>query len=523
MRFICFLICNSVLLIFGLTGCQPDKLPNNPDLHTPLKITNSEININQLKKIKTIDIKSSFSVDFGQSQTQDNYSQVKSSCWNNFLDNHFNTAIVDNRKPLIIKDILPVEVFTPSSSGPHPELFCDFEISPVRNNEQKGGDSKIFLKEIEITNIENYSNFELPFEKEKNPGKFFYFQKKDIQNIRFTFPIDRGQIFTLCEEKGKVHPFEKQILEMSLLFDEKLFESDNLLLCRFVIRQQIPEIKWITEAFFIQGEEPKITYQYRHNYTGNRTNERNNQKMGLLTLSNESPEEVYLQISRLSTTINIMGVYSSFSQKNINHSSNQLDLNAFWTVENKTPIKKGNEKLPHIYKLETGESMDISLRTQDHFLCNQGEPLTTITQRNQPVSMGIENNFGSKFHDIQENSFETPMEIKTHNCKTLFYLSGFLYHLQGFPKITFNLFQTMEYQKWQSFPLEKVLKPQYNGKFSQWVPNYQFAHQCPGLEIKNELKNYPIQNNTLNSVFQCRLNNHGSNLKNSVYGSGSGF
>ena len=505
MRFIYFPIYTSALLFFGLTGCQPDKRQNNPDSPAPLRIINSNISLNQLNKVKTIDIKNSISLDFEKLKTQDNYFHVRSICWNDYLDNFSNTAIVDNRKPLAVKDILPIQAFTPFSNS-QPKLFCDFEINFINDNEQEVNNSKLFLKEIEITNIENYSNFELPLGIEKNPGKTFYLKKNGIQSIKFTLPIDNGEVFTLCEKTGKVHPFEKQVLEMGLFFDEKLFESNNLLFCRLVIHQQIPEKNWITKAFFIQGQEPKITYQYRHNYTGNTENQWNHQKMGVLTLSNESAKEVYLQISEFSTIISVMGVYSNFSKKNINHKSNQVNLNVFWTVDNGIPIKEGDEKSPHIYKLEAGKSMDLSLKTHESLLCNYGEPLITSVQKNQPVSMGIENDFGSKFDGIQQNSFETFMEIETRDCKTLFYLSGLLYHLHRFPKITFNLFQTMDYQKWQPLPLEGILKLQYNEKFSQWVPNYQVSHHCSGIEIKNELTNYPIKNDALSNLFKCRLN-----------------
>ena len=376
-----FLICTLVGLIFGLTGCYSGKLPDNPDSSDQVEVRNSNISYNQLKDIKTIDITSSIFLDFRNSEASKNYSQVKSKCWNNYLEEFFNLARIDNTESLPVKDILPVQAFTPSSNL-KPELFCDFEISILNDNDENTNNSKIVLKDISIRNIESYSDFDLPLE---NGAKVkpLYLQKKDIKDVKFIMPMDKGQVFTLCEESGKVYSFREKVLPMGDFFDEKLFDENNLPFCRLVIHQQNPEKNWVTEAFFIQGQEQKITYQYRHNYTGWTRNRWDGQKMGVLTLSNEGPAVAYLQIPELSTKVSAMAVYSNFSKKNVNHSSSQIiDLNVFWLVDDRTPARKGDEKSPAIYKLESGQSINLSLKTHDGFLCNPGETVKVTIEKN---------------------------------------------------------------------------------------------------------------------------------------------
>ena len=515
MKFVYFLIYAFILPIFGLTACQPDKSPDNLDSSADLKIKSSNISHNQLNNAKTIDITDSIFLDFRDSKNQENYSQVKSKCWNDDLEDFSNFAIIENTEFLPVKDIVPVQVFTPFLNS-KPKFFCNFEISILNENEQNVNYPTISLKEIEITNIENFTNFELPLQNvRKTPEEPLYLQKKNIKDKKLTLPIISGQVFTLCENSGKVYSFDKQVLTMSVLTDENLFKSNNLSFCRLVIHQENPEKNWVTETFFIQDQEPKIGYHYKHNYSANTENQWNDQKMGVLILLNEGPAKVYLQISEFLTKVSVMGVYSNFSKKNVNHRSNQIvDINVFWTVDEGTPIKKENKESPDIYKLEVGESMSLSLKTHDGFLCNYGEPLTTMIQKILPVtpvfSSGIENEFDSKLsmENFTLQNFQTFMEIEKNDCKTLFYLSGLLYHLHAFPKITYNSFETMNYQKWKLLFPEKPFNRQYGGEFSQWVPNYQVSRHCPGLEIKNELKNYPTKNNALNSFFDCQLHSH---------------
>ncbi len=436
---------------------------------------------------------------------------MKSRCRNNYMEDYSHIAITDNTDSLPVKDVLSPRIFTPFFSS-KPKFFCDFEISVLNDREQKVNNPTIVLKDIEITNIENYADFDLPLKKEKTPGKPLSLQKKDIKETNLLMPTDSGQVFTLCEESGKIYPFHGQVLVMGVLFDEKLFETDNLLFCRLVIHQQNPEKNWVTQSFFIQDQEPKISYQYRHNYTANIENRWDGQKMGVLTLSNEGPGEVYLQVPNLSTKISAMAVYSNFSKENVNHRSNQiLEFKVFWIVDDGLLVKKRDEKSPDIYKLESGQSMSLSLKTHDGFLCDQGQMVTTITTVIIPdVPNGFNDSFG-KIHGgdfFSHDNFEVVTDIKQSDCKEVFYLSGLLYHLHAFPKITYNLFGTMDYQKWQTLGLEKLNKPQYDGKFSQWVPNYQAPRYCQGFGIKHELKNYPTQNHALSDSFECRLDNH---------------
>ena len=510
MKFSHFLICMFILPVFGLIACHSDK-SLNPDVTPQAKPENPGIIHDELNDIKTIDIIGSISLDF-EDLTSENYSRVESKCRNNYLEEFSNVAKIDNTESLPVKDILPFQVFTPNLR-PKTELFCDFKISILNHRGENTNNSKIVLKDIKIENIENYSNFELPLKKvTKTTGKPFYILKKDLKGVNVIMPTDKGQVFTLCQESGRIHPFDGWVLPITDFFEQKLFDENNLSLCRLLIHQKDPEKNWVTEAFFIQNQEPKITYQYKHNYTAGVENRWDGYKMGVLTLSNEGLTVAYLNIIPFPTKVSVMAVYSNFSKKGTNHRSDViLDLNVSWIVDDGISAKKDDKEFSHIYKLEPGQSINLSLKTHDGFLCDPGQPVTTISQRTRPLS-GHHYSFGGRFNTdanmMLHDNFDVVTEIKKSDCKKIFYLSGILYHLHAFPKITYNLFSTMNFQRWQSLHPEKPLFRKYGRKFSTWVPNYQASRYCSGLKIKHEIKNYPTQNKALNHMFECRLDNH---------------
>ncbi len=507
MKTLCFLFYTLIALIFGLTACHSDKLPDDFGSSSQVGVRNSSISYNQLRDIKIIDVTSSIFLDFRDSESSKNHSQVKSKCWNNYLEDFSGSVIINNTESLPVRDILPTRVFTPSSNL-KPDLFCDFEIN-IFNGQGQSSHSKISLKEINVRNIETYSNLDWPLKNMTNiPGKPFYIQKKDIKDVNLAMPTDEGEIFILCENSGKIHSFnEQQTVPMNNLFDWKLFEDNNIPLCRLVVHQQSPEKNWVTQAFFIQNQEPKITYQYRHHYTAGTENRWDGQEMGVLILVNEGVSDAYLQIPTLSTKVSVMSAYSNFSKKNINHRSNQiLDLNVFWVVDNGIPVEKEDKKSPPVYKLAPGQSLSLSLKTNDGFLCEKGQPVMTHAFKADSYP-GKPGSHGDPRKKSRGHLFYSGIvvEFMESNCREIFYLSGIFYHLHQFPKITFNLFETMDHQKWQPLPLERLIQRQYDGQFSQWVPNYAVTRHCLGLEIKYEIKNYPTQNNRLSSMFECRL------------------
>ena len=481
MKPLSFLSFAFVLPVFGVIACHSDK-PPHPDLPHKEETKNSGINYDELNNVKIIDITGSISLGF--SDSSENHSRVKSRCWNNYLEKFSGQANIENTESLPVKDILPVRVFSPSSK-PETKLFCDFEINILNHQWETINDSKIILEDIEIKNIESYRNFELPLEGlTKDPGKPFYLLKENIENIRFAMPTNEGQVFTLCGDYKKAFSFEEQVLPMTDFFIEKPPGNRGFDFCRFVIHQRSPDRNWITEPFFIQNQKPKITYEYKHNYTANRDNRWDGQKMGTLTLSNPGTFATYLKILPFPTKVSVMAVYSNFSKTDVNYRSGTVpELNVFWTVDDRVPVQKDDTELTHIYKLGPDQSINLSLKTHEGFSCEHGEMVTPL------------------------NPVETVGEAEKSNCREKFYMSGILYHLHAFPKVSYNLFFTMDFQDWQPVSLEELHRPEYNGKFSKWVPNYQAPRHCPGVGVKNKLNSYPVQNQTLSHLFECFWDN----------------
>ena len=205
--------------------------------------------------------------------------------------------------------------------------------------------------------------------------------------------------------------------------------------------------------------------------------------MGVLNLLNPGPSVVYLQIPELSTKVSVAGVYS-YHSSDINYKSRTLNLNAWWTVEDGVLVKKKDDKIPNVYKLEPGESVKVSLNTHDGFKCIH-EQYIVVNQKFQTIP--------------PLRNGELPAH-RNFDCRGFYSLSGVLYHLHEFPNIAYNLFSTMNHQRWKSLGLEKLLQRRYNGKFSRWVPNYETRPHC----LKESLENFPMES-TNKKLMECSL------------------
>ncbi len=465
-------------LFSGLVACDSGRLPDIPKGKIKgVNFSHLNLSIHQLNETRVIDITSSVALDLQQSIKNKNHSQIESRCFNSNLEDFFGFSKIENSDKIPIKDILPPKAFAPTSDF-QSKLYCDFKIN-VFNGEQEI--ALILLDDIHITNIENYNNFQLPLKDlaEDQDSHPFYIQKKDMENLKTFMPVDKGEILTLCENSQKIQSFNKRVYPMNDFFSQELFDEKSFSLCRLVIYQQNPSKTWVSVPFYVQGREPQVTYQYQHNYTAKAgfhdersENQWRKENMGVLNLFNQSPTEVYLQISNFSTQVSVASVYS-YKSSNTNYKSQTLKLNAWWSVDHGLLVKKGDSKTPDIYKLEPGSTMSLSLNTNDGFKC--------------------------EFHKyiVVDNAFQTLPPLKngelpahrTFNCLGFYSLSGVLYHLHRFPSITYNLFSTMDHQKWQLLPLGKLIQRQYDGKFSQWVPNHDVPYYC----LKEKLKNFPLE------------------------------
>ena len=513
-------IFNIFFILFTLTSCQSDTSSGktkNDEQKVPHTSTDHESGV-----LKSIDVADSLSMN---PITEKANFEVQSKCWNNYLEEFSETVRIKNTNTLPVKDILPVRVFTPTLN-PEIELFCDFDIKQVTHYGMEIKNTEKRFREVKIENVNTYSDFQINLENlTRSPGKPLYLGDEHIKEAKIIMPADKTQVFTLCEKEGRVGLFEGWVLPMSEFFDKKLFQENSFQLCRFLIHQQDTKKNWISEAFFIQNEPPKLSYQYKPNYSAKIDNQWNGGKMGTFNLFNEGSSTAYFRLILPSATkMSVMAVYSNFSKEGVNHRSNILELNAFWAVDGGTPLIKDGEILPEFYQLEPGQTMTLSLYTNNNFTCGFGQALKEqldiriITQpyHYQMMDLGDTTNLLNRkgFHNNPgifppgsplNNGFDIAQKIINLDCKEIFYLSGMLYDLHDFPQIIYNLFSTTEHESWKSLSLEKIMERPYNDEFSTWVPSYTALPYCPELGVKQELKNYPTENTdlNLNGLFRC--------------------
>ncbi len=351
--------CRFIFLVFGFISCGPE--PSNPSKQEIKGVSFSHLNLSthQINETKIIDITSFIVLDLQDPVKLENHSLIESTCSNSYLKDFSGFSKIENSTKLPIRDILPPEAFTPTSN-PHLELYCNFKIEVFSKNQKV---AIILLNDIRITGIEKYSNFPLPMKESDKDPEIAYIQK-DMEKIKLSMPLDKGELLTLCENSGEIHLFDGKTLPMAGFFSQELFEEKSLTLCRLLVSQKKSSKTWVSKPFYVQGQEPQITYQYQHNYTAKKLDENHwiKENMGVLNIFNQGPTVIYLQIPGFSTKVSVAGVYS-YQNSNVNYKSKTLDLNVWWAVDKGVLIKKGDDKNPDVYKLEPGLSISLSLNT----------------------------------------------------------------------------------------------------------------------------------------------------------------
>ena len=526
-----FLFCS---LIFLLAGCYSES-PSSSTQKTSTRKMDLQfrgINYQQVDKKKSIDIDQSITGFPGPANGKS--FQVDSQCRSMDFEISSAKVWIEGVEFFAIKDVLPPEVFIPTRRK-EGKFLCDFQVNVF--DSKKENIHSISLKAIHVVNIENYVNYNIDWEETAQPfedGSLFVF-RESIENLKIVRPIDEGYSLTLCEDSKKTLSFDDKhafstLLPMGEFFDDSLFGSNNVVACRLVFVQENPTRIWVGDSFLIQNKKPKIHYVYEPNYKMEKyTNHWKLESMGRLTVQNESEVVTYLKMSELQTQVDVIAVYS-IPENGINYGSNTVELHAWWSVENGITVERAEDLSFSIYRLEPGQSLEVSLNTDHGFSCSLGVNLTSAVFQPLPgrVHEGLKTAFMSdseiheewgihdsgryedmRMYDNKDYNLDSmedriDFEMRTSNCDEIYRLTGGLYHLNQFPQVTYNLFTTMDYQDWHSLSLEKLLVTYDDQPFFQWVPNYDV---CPKRDVKENLWNFPIQatDPKLADDFWCRV------------------
>ena len=531
MKVSCFLFFS---LIFLLTGCYPENPPSSTQAKSTRKmdLKSRGISYQQVDKTKSINIDQSITGFPGP--VNGKTFQVESQCRSMNFESSSSNVWIQGAEFFAIKNVLPPEVFIPTRQK-EGKFLCDFQVNVF--NSKKENIHSILLEAIHVENIENYVNYNIDWEEMAqsfDDGSLFVF-RQSIENLKIVKPMDEGYGLTLCEDSKKTLSFDDKhefstLLSMGEFFDDSLFESNNVVACRLVFVQENPARIWVGDSFLIQNKKPKIHYVYEPNYKMEiHVNHWKLESMGRLTVQNKSEVVTYLKMSELQTQVDVIAVYS-IPENGINYGSNTIKLHAWWSVENGITVKRAKDLSFSIYRLEPGQSLEVSLNTDHGFNCSLGVNLTSAVFRPLPGTFdnGLKtavmpdpelhmntwmNDFetyedgwmnGDGTYDLDSMQDRIDFKMRTSNCDEVYRLTGGVYHLNQFPQVTYNLFTTMDYQDWHSLSLEELLVTYDDQPFFQWVPNYDV---CPKRDVKENLWNFPVQatDPKLADSFQCRV------------------
>ena len=500
--FQCFLW--GLLPILGFIACQNKNNESSPPKSgQTINVLQDNKQHTKFSRIKHLDVTEALPVNFNN----DGF-QVQSSCQSNRLHNFSTTVPIYKNQTLVIKDILPLQVFTPFKEPP--QWFCDFKISLIKDHGQKINNKEILLKQIQVKGIHLYSDLKLPNPLNQKTDQLSITHKEELVHSKLVKPIKQGNIITLCQDSSQQRVFNSLTSDVIDLFDEKIFKKSHLTLCRLVVQQPKPQKNWVSSAFFIQKEKPKLSYHYRHHYTARVNNYWGQRPLGVLTIINEGQEATDLKLLTPVTSIYVTGVYSNPSKPGENYYANTLEIVGVWSVE-QAPYGQSQDQWG-LYQLKPGQSLNLSLYTDDRISCQTGEP---IEHHGTLYGLGPSDGDSNPFfimpfeYDGPDQALLIPDHIKT-KCLEKFYLSGMFYHIREFPQVHYNLFLSMNYKNWKNLYNTENLQTQQSEPdhlpFSTWVPNHLARRYCPGLDIKKNIINFPRKNKTINTNFiGCHL------------------
>ena len=526
MKRIRFLFGTLPVLILGWIGCSQDSSQQTQSLE---KVSFRYQDLSYpIRGIETIDVTSFIELEFQNSVHPEAHYQVKSKCSKNSLESFSgqtqiqsidllpvegisNETEIKNTDFLVVKDILPPEVFAPSSQIPT-EVLCDFDIQVFNNKNQKI--ASILIKEIHIDNIETYSDYDLVLRElaGSTKDKPLYLHREDIEDLKITMPTEKGYGFTLCEDSKRVLSFDKEdgsmkVLPIASFFDDKLFGDKNFVSCRLVFHQEAPAKTWVSDSFLIQNKKPQITYRYKQNngwrdYDGWQWFE---QTIGVLTISNEGDNTVYLQIpNNLTTIMDILSIYSHSSNE-MHYGSEITGFTVRWMI--REALSEAEKSESHsIYPLDPGRSIHFSLKTENGFGCLPFVHSSVLTN-NKPELFPPEQQLDSiSFENMRMTMLRAIGINIIEKCNELYKFSGFLYRLHKFPEIAYNLFTDQNYEQWQTLPLETTFPIQHNEHSYQWVPDDSMRNQdehCHGNSFQRNFDKFPRVNTAFQQWFRC--------------------
>ena len=400
-----------------------------------------------LQKTKRLRATSAISLNMNEENLTLHKVSGSTTCQTNFLQGQFLQHFVQDKVDhVMVRDILPPEVFAPSTAAP--QILCDIELNMERNREST---VHVVLESVVIEGTEQLHNLPLSFLTKRSVP---YFYSNEINSRSVLWPEDEGEISTLCEQE-KVQNFLRSNQDDRFeLFPSFLFIDQGLLSCRLHFRNQ--NKAWVSLPFWVQKEAPRLNKQMRLGLPGRRHVSMAEYPIVTWELRNPGPTDIYLKWQNQKSPLHITPAYR-YGNKPL-AAFQEFAFQGQWQISGPT-LHRSEKPNSWIYRLSPGEVATITLESEGLLKC----PMGTLDGR---------------MTEVPPNK---PCAAHHSNL-----LHGYRYTIENFPTLWINQFATDSEETWQSLALNPSQYYQVESVYEFWVANKDVQRWCPGqIQINN--------------------------------------
>ncbi len=376
------------ILVFGLISCSSDETSVQPDqeLQISAEIENQDQTIQRIRETKSLRVSSRIALDVvGDSQSHDT-SLVTSSCRRSSQQDVLERETsFSSETEFDVTEILPSRAFAPSTAKSL-TVLCDITIHLFH---QERSVAKVNLLDVRITDIEDYSNYELPFLK---PNGETYLLRSDVGNNSLELPFELGRVETLCENTSNFAFTQSPQAKLSDFLLDELFAFKNLEKCRLLLRQEDSKKIWISKSFYIQNHDTVIETPETLALSGQPTMERIDEPLLKYEIFNAGKSTAFVTMTVPAPSVTMTPTYGSSSEPFASFIETH-EVPSHWVIVGAIPTNSKNKRGATIYALSPGSSIVFLLKTDFSIRC----PIAANQRHNQPNPQKISCQSGRAF------------------------------------------------------------------------------------------------------------------------------
>ena len=434
-----------LLLIFGLISCSPDnKQGPKQDLIAKIgvEIQNLDNTMQRIKDTKKVRASSSISLLFKNQATPPQNINSKVTCKTSFRQELLTRdTSIKNQSNIIIKNILPSEVFTPSDEEGR-SVVCDFNLKVHFSD---FSEVQITLDDVFVSETDTFVNLELDFIASDDKS---YFLKDQLAAKKLDTPEEATEVRILCSQSSFKSFLNNDDVTYSELLDPSLFSESNIEKCRVYLHDEKSKKTWLSKSFYIQNESATLSYRYEYSFSTSLDWSAINKAMTLV-IKNNSDVTSYLRINTINPGTKLRPIYSDQALNIGAYYIEGFGTSGKWTLQGGILEKNNNDPTLKIYKLRPGQSMEVDLSLSSTHRCASSKLVDT---------------WGSPL------------------CNSPVF-AGYNYTMSRVPIIYKSKYDDYTMDQWQRITAIPDRAQHNLEAYNIWVPNQQIHNICSGYSV----------------------------------------